>query len=89
MSVRTTSRSVTFRRTFSLQGVDGMQPPGTYTVETDEELIPSLTILAYRRIATTITLPVRNRGVVARQMSTIDPADLEAALARDLQTEDA
>jgi hypothetical protein len=47
MSVRTTSRNVTFRRAFSLQGVDGMQPRGTY-----------------------------------------DPADLESALARDLQTED-
>ena len=82
MSVRTTSRSVTFRRAFSLQGVDGMQPPGTYTVETDEELIPGLTFLAYRRMATTITLPVRNSGAAARQMSTIDPADLESALAK-------
>ena len=85
MTVRSTTRNVTFRHAFSLQGVDGLQPPGTYAVETDEEQIPGLSFLAYRRITTTITLPVRN----TRQMSTIDPADLESALARDLQTEDA
>jgi hypothetical protein len=89
MTVRSTTRNVTFRHAFSLQGVDGLQPPGTYAVETDEEQIPGLSFLAYRRITTTITLPVRNRGVAARQMSTIDPADLESALARDLQSEDA
>jgi hypothetical protein len=89
MSARTTSRNVIFRRAFSLQGVDGMQPPGTYAVETDEEQIPGLSFLAYRRMTTTITLPFRNGGGVARQVSTIDPADLESALARDLPTEDA
>jgi hypothetical protein len=87
MSVRTITRNVTFRRAFSLQGVDGMQPPGTYAVETDEEQILGLSFLAYRRMTTTITLPVPNGGLVARQVSTIDPADLESALARDLQAE--
>lgn len=89
MTVRTTTRHVTFRRAFSLQGVEGVQPPGTYAVETDEEQILGLSFPAYRRMTTTITLPIRRGGIVGRQMSTIDPADLESALARDLQVEDA
>jgi hypothetical protein len=89
MTVRTTSRNVTFRRAFSLQGVDGMQPPGTYTVETDEEQIPGLSFLAYRRMTTTITLPIPYGGGAVRQVVPIDPADLEAAQMMDLQARDA
>jgi hypothetical protein len=89
MTVRTTSRNVTFRRAFSLQGVDGMQPPGTYIVETDEEQIPGLSFLAYRRIATTITLLVPYGGGAVRQVVAINPADLEAAQTMDLQVADA
>jgi len=89
MTARSTTRNVTFRRAFSLQGVEGMQPPGTYTIETDEEQIPGLSFLAYRRIATTITLLVPYGGGAVRQAVTIDPTDLEAAQAMDLQAGDA
>lgn len=89
MTVRTTSRDITFRRAFSLPGVDGMQPPGTYTVETDEEQIPGLSFLAYRRMTTTITLPIPYGGGVVRQVVAINPADLEAAQMMDLQAGDA
>jgi hypothetical protein len=34
MTVRTTTKNVTFRRPFSIRGADGAQPPGPYTVET-------------------------------------------------------
>jgi hypothetical protein len=47
MTVRTTRKNVTFRRPFSIRGADGAQPPGTYTVETDEEQLPGLSFLAY------------------------------------------
>jgi len=89
MTVRTTTKSVTFRHPFLLKGADGAQPAGTYAVETDEEQIPGLSFLAYRRISTTIVLSVRYGTTLARQVATIDPADLEAALARDLLTENA
>jgi len=64
MSVRTTTRSVTFRRPFSLtfrrpfslKGADGLQPAGTYVVETEEEAIPAL---SFRRLSTTMTLSTR------------------------------
>jgi len=39
MTVRTTSKTVTFRHPFNLTGTDEVQPAGTYTVETDEELL--------------------------------------------------
>ena len=68
---------------FSLKGADGLQPAGTYAVETEEEAIPALSFLAYRRLSTTMILSTRYGGAVVRQMVTIDPADLEAAQARD------
>jgi hypothetical protein len=37
MTMRTTSRTVTFIHPFNLSGMDKEQPAGTYTVETDEE----------------------------------------------------
>ena len=38
----TSRRTVTFARPFSLRGIDGVRPAGTYTVETEEELIEGL-----------------------------------------------
>ena len=46
--IRTTRKTVTFSRPFSLSAVDRILPSGTYTVDTDEELIDGLS-LAYRR----------------------------------------
>jgi hypothetical protein len=83
MIVRTTSKSVTFRRGFSLKGADGLQPAGTYAVETEEEAIPTLSFLADRHLSTTMMLSTRYGGAVVRQVITIDPEDLEAAQARD------
>jgi hypothetical protein len=83
MTVRATTKSVTFRRPFTLKGADGLQPAGTYVVETEEEAIPGLSFLAYRRLSTTMILSSRYGGSIARQVVTIDPADLEAAQARD------
>jgi hypothetical protein len=54
MTVRTTSKSVTFRRPFSLKGADGLLSAETYVVETVEEAIPALSFLAYRRLSTMI-----------------------------------
>jgi hypothetical protein len=79
MTVRTTRKNVTFRRSFSIRGADGAQPPGTYTVETEEEQLPGLSFHAYRRISTTIVLSAPYGGSTARQSS-----DLEAAQARDI-----
>lgn len=51
MTVRTTSKTVTFMHPFNLSGIDEVQPAGTYTVETDEELLRTSSLPAYRRIS--------------------------------------
>lgn len=80
---RTTRKSITFSRPFELAGVDGKFEAGTYDVETVEELIEGLSFVAYRRVATTIEAPVNGLGGPARQVLTIDPRDLEVAIALD------
>jgi hypothetical protein len=79
MISRTISKTVTFVQPFRLDGLNGIQPAGSYIVETDEELLQALSFPAYRRTDTRIRLPTARSDQVAR----IDPAELEAALARD------
>ena len=83
MSVRTSHKTVTFTRPFSLSALDEVQAAGTYTVETEEELLPGLSFPAWRRIATLIFLPSRPGGAFVEQVVNIDPLELEAAQARD------
>ena len=82
MDRRTSRRTVTFARPFSLRGIDGVQPAGTYLVETDEELIPGLSFIAWRRVASLMFLPSRPGGPVPGRIAAIDPLELEAAQAR-------
>jgi hypothetical protein len=81
--MRTNSKNVTFSRPFALMGMDGVQPAGTYTVETDEELLPTLLHSAYRRTTTWLALPSHAARAGSMQLISIDPIELEAALARD------
>lgn len=87
MTTRTSTRTVTFGEPFTLSGLEGEQPAGTYTVETDEELIPSLSFTAYRRTATWLRLPRRREGAEPSagfsEVVAIDPVELDRALARD------
>jgi hypothetical protein len=83
MSVRTSHKTVTFARPFALSSLDEVQAAGTYTVETDEELLPGLSFPAWRRIATLIFLPSRPGGAFVEQVVNIDPMELEAAQERD------
>ena len=83
MTVRTSQRTVTFTRAFSLNGLDDAQPAGTYTVQTHEESLPGLSFLAWRRSATLIFLPSRPGGAFGEQLVEIDPLELEAAQERD------
>jgi hypothetical protein len=79
MTTRTSRRTVTFTQPFALGGMGGMQPPGDYVVETDEETIDALSFVAWRNAET--RLHVRHGGTT--QVFTIDRAELEAALSRD------
>ncbi len=86
MTMRTTKTTVTFTRPFSLSGFDGMQPAGSYSVETDEELLNGVSFPAYRRMATMMQLPAigaKGAAGVSLQVAVIDPSQLDAALAAD------
>jgi hypothetical protein len=83
MDARTTTRTVTFARPFSLVGLDEPQPAGTYTVRTDEEPIEGLSFLAYHRVATVILLPLRHGGTGSFQAVPVTPESLDAAQARE------
>lgn len=72
-----------FEKAFTLGDLDEVLPPGSYQVETDEELIGDLSFRAYRRIMTVIHLrPNPGKPGLARTL-TVDPAELDAALTRD------
>ena len=83
MTLRTHRETLTFVHPFTLSGVEDVQAPGIYTVQTDEELIEGLSFLAYRRVATVIFLPLRHGGPGSLQAITVDPRELAEALARD------
>jgi hypothetical protein len=82
MTARTSRTTVTFRRLFSLSGVDEVQRAGTYTVETDEELLEGLSFPVWRRTATVIVLGA-NAGNGLTQVVAVEPVALEAAQAGD------
>jgi hypothetical protein len=79
MTTRTTHKTVTFANSFALDEIDGILPAGAYEVDTDEELIGDVSVLAYRRVATMIH--VHRDG--ATQVFRIDPTELDARLMRD------
>ena len=76
---RTRSQLVAFRRPFALSGLDSLQPAGTYRVDTDEEQLDTLTVVAWRRIATVVQLA---RGGITERLA-VDPTELHEALMRD------
>ncbi len=79
MENRTTSKLVTFRRSFTLSGLGDVQPPGTYSVRMEEEMLDTLSFIGWRQIAT--TLQIRSGGVT--EYFVVDGQDLRAAQLRD------
>jgi hypothetical protein len=88
MTMRTTSRTVTFVHPFNLSGMDEEQPAGAYTVETDEELLQTSSLPAYKRVSTLIRLPARPTGTMLTQIVELNPLELTAALTRDAQPDE-
>ena len=79
---RTKPRTLTFKRPFTLKGVDRQLPPGDYELVTDEEQIEELSFPVYRRVASWIMAPLQD-AVKATEMIPIDPAELAVALEHD------
>ena len=83
MTMRTSKKTVTFRKSFVLGGFDEVMPAGAYSVETDEELLQGISFPAYRRILTVIHLHSKSDNPRLTRTLTIDPNELDAALKRD------
>jgi hypothetical protein len=83
MTIRTSKKTVTFRKPFVLGGFDEVLPAGAYSVETDEELLEGISFPAYRRILTLIDLHAKPGHPGLTRALTIDPNELDAALKRD------
>jgi len=79
---RTKRRTLTFKRPFTLRGVDHQLPPGDYELVTDEELIEELSFPVYRRVASWIMAPAQS-AAAATEMIPIDPAEVDVAHERD------
>lgn len=83
MTTHTRSKRVTFLRPFVLKALEGVQPSGTYSVETRDGHNRFLPFLEANRTSTWIRV-CRNPGIAGvLQVVNIDPLDLAAALVRD------
>lgn len=80
--IRTRTESVTFKRSFRLSKL-GLLPPGTYTVEIDEELLEGASFPLFRRVRTLFHLPADIGQPGPAQAAVIDPHDVAAALESD------
>lgn len=87
LNTRTIRTNVEFRHPFTLTGLDGLQPPGIYRIETFERLLDTVSIAAYQRVSTSIELHGQFAGITLT--ATVDPDELTAALAQDLASADA
>jgi len=79
MTTRTTAAVATFRHPFQLEKDGDVLPAGSYTVDTEEEQLDTVSFVAWKRVST--TMRVRRDGAI--ETVTIDPNHLLAALARD------
>ena len=78
MTIRTRRETVTFKHPFRIHGIDRMLPAGAYPVIADEETIEAETFSAWRRIGTSIIVPVE--GVAGSvEMLSIRALDLADA----------
>ena len=82
MTTRMTSKTFIFAQPFVVDEDEGEQPPGIYTVETEEELLETVSFPAYRRVST--VMHCHSDCGITRYVN-IDPHALAAALARDVR----
>lgn len=77
--MRTTRSQVTFNKPFQLAELDAPLSPGTYEIDTDEEVIEGNERTVYVRTATMIHV----RRIGSTRTVTINPSGLAAALQHD------
>lgn len=83
MPVRSTERTLIFRRPFRLSAVDEVLPSGQYRIVTEEEPLEGLSFAAWQRVRTLLFLPANSLPGRAREVVPVDFNELEAAQAAD------
>jgi hypothetical protein len=83
MTTRSKETTLTFSKVFFLSEVDGPLQAGTYRVVVDEEDIPGLSFLAFRRTATMLHIPALSAPGGPNEMLLVNPDELAAALEAD------
>ena len=88
MTIRTRRETVTFRHSFRIHGIDRLLPAGSYPVIADEETIEAETLSAWRRVGTSIIVPVDGVAGSVQMLSirALDLADaqrMDASVAND------
>jgi len=83
MATRSKETTLTFSKALALSEVDRPLPAGSYRVVVDEEEIPGLTFLAFRRIATMLHVPALSEPGGPTEMFLVNPNELAAALEAD------
>jgi hypothetical protein len=81
--MRTTETMVTFRHPFVLAAVAATQPAGTYRLVTEEEEIPGLSFVAFRRTAMMLHLPALSTASATHQVVPVDPLEWAAVVEAD------
>lgn len=83
MSLRSTKKTVIFRKPFTLEKSGESFPPGQYVVETVEESLKAVSFIAFRRIQTILNIPSPTSNVALSRSLEVNPDQLDAALKRD------
>ncbi|MBL0375499.1 hypothetical protein JJB09_26175 [Rhizobium sp. KVB221] len=86
MSDRTTETQITFSHPFQLSPLVKPLAPGTYRIITDEEVIPGIPFIAYRRSSTMLHIPAIGVLGNTEQYISVDPKELEAVRLKDVET---
>ena len=82
MTIRSRRETVTFRHPFRIHGIDRMLPAGSYQVIADEETIVREMFSAWRRVGTSIVVPV-DGALDSMETLSIRAPDLADAVASD------
>ena len=81
---RVTTKTVIIPRSFILNEMDGEQPPGIYTVETEEDSPDGHSTPALRRVSTTLSrydVTAKSKGRFIRFLE-VDPEEIDAVQIR-------
>lgn len=81
--MRTSESAITFRHPFMLTALETPQPAGTYRLVIEEEEIPGLSFVAYRRTAMLLHLPALATTSGTHQVVPVDPVEWAAIVDAD------